>query len=55
LDPGELTDEQRRALEHIVASRDLVMGVSGIAGAGKSHLLKEVEGKRGGSRQAGRS
>jgi hypothetical protein len=37
---GELTDEQREALEHILASRDLVMDVSGIAGAGKSHLLK---------------
>jgi conjugative relaxase-like TrwC/TraI family protein len=42
-DPGELTDEQRKALEHILASRDLVMDVSGIAGAGKSHLLKQVE------------
>ncbi len=41
---GELTDEQRKALEHILASRDLVMDVSGIAGAGKSHLLKLVEG-----------
>jgi hypothetical protein len=41
--PGEFTDEQRKALEHILASRDLVMDVSGIAGAGKSHLLKEVE------------
>jgi conjugative relaxase-like TrwC/TraI family protein len=44
LDPGDLTDEQRMALEHILASRDLVMDVSGIAGAGKSHLLKQVEG-----------
>jgi hypothetical protein len=43
-DPGELTGEQCNALEHIVASRDLVMDVSGIAGAGKSHLLKQVEG-----------
>jgi ATP-dependent exoDNAse (exonuclease V) alpha subunit len=41
--PGEFTDEQRKALEHILASRDLVMDVSGIAGAGKSHMLKEVE------------
>ncbi len=32
------------ALEHILVSRDLVMDVSGIAGAGKSHLLKQVEG-----------
>jgi len=31
-DPREVTDEQRKALEHIVASRDLVMDVSGIAG-----------------------
>jgi putative protein kinase ArgK-like GTPase of G3E family len=31
------------ALEHIMASKDLVMDVSGIAGAGKSHLLKQVE------------
>ena len=38
-----LTDEQCKALEHIMASRDLVMDVSGIAGAGKSHLLKQVE------------
>jgi putative protein kinase ArgK-like GTPase of G3E family len=43
-DLGGLTDEQRRALEHILASTDLVMDVSGIAGAGKSHLLKQVEG-----------
>jgi hypothetical protein len=43
LDLGELTDQQREALEHIVASKDLVMDVSGIAGAGKSHLLKQVE------------
>jgi hypothetical protein len=39
----ELTDEQRKALEHILASRDLVVDVSGIAGAGKSHLLNEAE------------
>ena len=44
LDIVKLTDEQREALEHILASRDLVMDVSGIAGAGKSHLLKQVEG-----------
>ena len=43
LDLGGLTDEQRKALEHILASTDLVMDVSGIAGAGKSYLLKEVE------------
>jgi hypothetical protein len=42
LDPAKLTDEQRKALEHILASRDLVMDVYGIAGAGKSHLLKQV-------------
>src|SRR4029077_10868632 len=42
-DPKELTDEQRAALEHTLASRDLVMDISGIAGAGKSHLLKQVE------------
>ena len=42
LDLAKLTDEQRKALEHILASRDLVMDVSGIAGAGKSHLLKQV-------------
>jgi hypothetical protein len=42
-DLGDLTDEQHEALEHILASRDLVMDVSGIAGAGKSHLLKQVE------------
>src|ERR1700719_1489641 len=40
---GQLTNEQRKALEHILASTDLVMDVSGIAGAGKSHLLKQVE------------
>ena len=44
LDVAKLTDEQRKALEHILGSRDLVMDVSGIAGAGKSHLLKQVEG-----------
>src|SRR6516162_524750 len=42
-DPARLTDEQRAALEHTLASKDLVMDVSGIAGAGKSHLLKQVE------------
>jgi hypothetical protein len=44
LDLAKLTDEQRMALEHVLASRDLVMDISGIAGAGKSHLLKQVEG-----------
>ncbi|MGA8654567.1 MAG: MobF family relaxase [Chthoniobacterales bacterium] len=44
LDVAKLTEEQRKALEHILASRDLVMDVSGIAGAGKSHLLKQVTG-----------
>jgi conjugative relaxase-like TrwC/TraI family protein len=43
LDEAKLTGEQRKALEHILVSRDLVMDVSGIAGAGKSHLLKQVE------------
>jgi len=43
LDLAKLTEEQRKALEHMLASRDLVMDVSGIAGAGKSHLLKQVE------------
>jgi len=43
VDAEKLTDEQRAALEHTLASRDLVMDVSGIAGAGKSHLLKQVE------------
>jgi hypothetical protein len=42
LDLVKLTEEQRKALEHILASQDLVMDVSGIAGAGKSHLLKQV-------------
>jgi conjugative relaxase-like TrwC/TraI family protein len=42
LDLAKLTGEQRKALEHILASRDLVMDVSGIAGAGKSHLLRQV-------------
>jgi hypothetical protein len=44
LDLGELSDEQRKALEHVVASRDLEMDVSGIAGAGKSYLLRQIEG-----------
>ena len=42
LDLAKLNEEQRKALEHVLASRDLVMDVSGIAGAGKSHLLKQV-------------
>jgi tRNA(Met) C34 N-acetyltransferase TmcA len=42
LDLSKLTEEQHKALEHVLASRDLVMDVSGIAGAGKSHLLKQV-------------
>jgi conjugative relaxase-like TrwC/TraI family protein len=46
-DPREVTDEQRKALEHILASRDLMMDVSGIAGAGKSHLLKQAAGAVG--------
>jgi AAA domain len=41
-DPEELTDEQRAAFEHTLASKDLVMDVSGIAGAGKSPLLQQV-------------
>jgi conjugative relaxase-like TrwC/TraI family protein len=44
LDLAKLTEEQRKALEHLLVSRDLVMDVSGIAGAGKSHLLKQVAG-----------
>jgi primosomal protein N' len=44
LDLAKLTEEQRKALGHILASRDLVMNVSGIAGAGKSLLLKQVVG-----------
>ena len=43
IDPEALTDEQRAALEHTLTSKDLVMDVSGIAGAGKTHLLKQVE------------
>ena len=39
-DLAGLTDEQRAVFEHIVGSRDVVMDVFGIAGAGKSHLLK---------------
>ena len=42
LDLAKLTEQQRKALEHILASQDLVMDVSGIAGAGKSHLLRQV-------------
>jgi hypothetical protein len=42
-DPPGLTGEQRKAFEHTLASRDLVMDISGIAGAGKSHLLKQVQ------------
>jgi hypothetical protein len=42
-EPDELTDEQRAALEHTLVSKDLVMDVSGIAGAGKSHLLRQFE------------
>jgi tRNA A37 threonylcarbamoyladenosine biosynthesis protein TsaE len=42
-DGEELTDELHAAFQHILASRDLVIDVSGIAGAGKSHLLKQVE------------
>jgi conjugative relaxase-like TrwC/TraI family protein len=43
-DFGGLTDEQHRTLEHILGSTDMVMDVSGIAGAGKSHLLKKAVG-----------
>jgi AAA domain len=42
LDIAKLTEEQRKALEHLLLSRDLVMDVSGIAGAGKSQLLNQV-------------
>jgi AAA domain len=41
--PKELTAEQRAAFEHTLASRDLVMDVSGIAGAGESRLLTQVK------------
>ena len=44
LDLRKLTEEQRKALQHILSSRDLVMDVSGIAGSGRSHLLKQVAG-----------
>jgi predicted ribonuclease YlaK len=44
MDVASLTVEQRKALEHILASQDLVVEVSGIAGAGKSHLLKQAAG-----------
>ncbi|MBV8454248.1 MAG: relaxase domain-containing protein [Deltaproteobacteria bacterium] len=44
LDLRKLTEEQRKVLQHILSSRDLVMDVSGIAGSGKSHLLKQVAG-----------
>jgi conjugative relaxase-like TrwC/TraI family protein len=36
LDLAKLTEDQHKALEHTLASQDLVMDVSGIAGAGKS-------------------
>jgi TrwC relaxase len=42
LDWLKLTEEQRKALEHVLTSRDLVMDVSGIAGAGKSHHFLAV-------------
>ena len=42
LDSKGLMDEQCAAFEHTLTSRDLVMDISGTAGAGKTHLLKQV-------------
>ena len=56
-----LDDEQRKAVEHILSSRDFVTLFRGGAGTGKSYTLREVKagldkaGHRGSSRRAAAS
>lgn len=40
---SQLTDEQRAAAEFVLRSRDRAVVVSGVAGAGKSHLVKAIK------------
>lgn len=39
---GKLSEEQRAAARHILKSRDQIIGLRGVAGAGKTTLMKEV-------------
>jgi late competence protein required for DNA uptake (superfamily II DNA/RNA helicase) len=39
---GEISDEQKAAVEHILQSRDLVTAVRGVAGTGKTTMLREA-------------
>jgi hypothetical protein len=39
---AELTDEQKKAVTHILASRDLVTAITGRAGTGKTTMAKEA-------------
>jgi conjugative relaxase-like TrwC/TraI family protein len=39
---GEISDEQTAAVEHILRSRDLVTAIRGVAGTGKTTMLREA-------------
>lgn len=41
---AELNDGQRKAVKHVVESRDQVMVIRGVAGVGKTRLMKETAG-----------
>jgi len=42
LDKSSLTDEQKKAARFILRTSDRAIAVGGVAGSGKSHLVKEV-------------
>lgn len=42
LDASRLTQEQKRAAAYILRTQDRVISVTGVAGSGKSHLVKAV-------------
>ncbi len=39
---GQISDEQRAAVDHILRSRDLVTAIRGVAGTGKTTMLREA-------------
>ncbi|HTD15910.1 MAG TPA: AAA family ATPase [Chthoniobacterales bacterium] len=39
---SQISDEQRAAVEHILRSRDLVTAIRGVAGTGKTTMMKEA-------------
>lgn len=42
LDPS-MTDDQNKALKHILTSQDMVIGIQGDAGSGKTYMLKQLK------------